>query len=104
MLKDKLDIRITEDQQIFINDFLETLDNQKLRDIRQYEKLERNKDIFLKLLLKEKTIKELANEYELSITRIKQVFDKGLRKMRTYKRTRFFNYTNENYIKEKYAK
>jgi DNA-binding NarL/FixJ family response regulator len=98
----KLDIRITEDQQIFIKDFLEYYDNQKLRDYRQYEKLERNKDIFLKLLLKEKTNRELADEYNLSITTIRQVFKVILYQLNFYKRQRFFNYDNNDYISNKF--
>ena len=98
----KLDIRITEDQQIFIKDFLEYYDNQKLRDYRQYEKLERNKDIFLKLLLKEKTNRELADEYNLSITRIREVFKVILYQLNFYKRQRFFNYDNNDYISNKF--
>ena len=44
-----------------------------------------------------------SNEYEISITRVRDIFNKGMRMLRLYKRIRFFNYTMNDYTKEKYA-
>tara|TARA_B100000123_G_scaffold130421_1_gene96224 strand:+ start:48 stop:353 length:306 start_codon:yes stop_codon:yes gene_type:complete len=101
MIKDKLDITLTKDQMTFINEFKKYFD--RTYETNPYKKVERNKDIFFKLLLKEKTIKELADEYEISITRVRDIFNKGMRMLRLYKRIRFFNYTMNDYTKEKYA-
>jgi len=95
----KLDIRITEDQQIFIKDFFTNCFRQTKN---KSTKFERNRSMFSQYILKEKTLKELQTDYDLSYTRVNQIVKMSLQKLNRYKRQRFFNYDNNDYISNKW--
>ena len=58
--------------------------------------------MFSQYILKEKTLKELQTDYDLSYTRVNQIVKMSLQKLNRYKRQRFFNYDNNDYISNKF--